>query len=114
MSSLSYGKPKPLSYPDAIRVFNDDDVMQSLKEACQKLSEAGTALLNTFESISTQLHTFDTQSAPASVEPFAPQWADYQKDFSQIVQQHKANARMISGRLKSEMRWVTLGCKNHC
>ncbi|KIK55523.1 hypothetical protein GYMLUDRAFT_47735 [Collybiopsis luxurians FD-317 M1] len=99
-TSLPYGKPKPLSYPDAIRVFNDDDVMQNLKEACQKLSQSGTALLKTFESISAQLHAFDKQSTSPPVEPLAPRWEAYQKDFSEIIEQHRANAGIISGRLK--------------
>ncbi|KAE9392642.1 hypothetical protein BT96DRAFT_265825 [Gymnopus androsaceus JB14] len=96
---MSSYKPKALSYPDAIRVFNDDDVLAGLKEACQKLSESGNALLKTFESISNQLHTFDIQSV-ATIEPLTPRWAVYQKDFSEIVRQHKANAAIISGRLK--------------
>ncbi|KAF9078443.1 hypothetical protein BDP27DRAFT_1412431 [Rhodocollybia butyracea] len=99
MTSPSHAKPKSLSYPDAIRVFNDDEVMQSLKEACQKLSDSGTALLKTFETISTQLRTFDMQSAPGG-EPLAPKWTAFQKDFTEIVRHHRANAMIISARLK--------------
>ncbi|KAF5392665.1 hypothetical protein D9757_000934 [Collybiopsis confluens] len=103
-ASLPYGKPKPLSYPDAIRVFNDDDVMQNLKEACQKLSESGTELIKAFETISSQLHTFDKHSPPCSVDLLTPQWQGYQKEFTEIARQHRANAGIISGRLKSNSR----------
>lgn len=73
MRRVSYStKPQILSYIDAIGVFNDETVIDDLNASCQKLAQSMVALMQTFEAISTQLHTLDLQGL--TPEPWKPRW----------------------------------------
>lgn len=60
---------KAVSYPDAVRAFNDKDVLADLNDACAKLAQSTTALMMKFDSISTQLRTIDLQGWSAPLRP---------------------------------------------
>ncbi|PFH50847.1 hypothetical protein AMATHDRAFT_60338 [Amanita thiersii Skay4041] len=96
--SYSNGKPALTStYPDIARAFNDKDVQADLADACSKLAKATASLMSKFDTIATQLHTFDMQRQTA---PMSPQWNNMRRDFQQLVWQTRTNAGFISGRLK--------------
>ncbi|EEB94351.1 hypothetical protein MPER_06847, partial [Moniliophthora perniciosa FA553] len=95
--SLSRGPPQVLSYPDTVSLFNQESVAESFKEACEKLAQSHLKLLQTFETLSSQLSSLDLQHKAA---PMTPTWKTIQKDFFEILRQHRLSAGLVSGRLK--------------
>ncbi|ESK94798.1 hypothetical protein Moror_14191 [Moniliophthora roreri MCA 2997] len=95
--SLSRDLPQALSYSDTVSLFNQESVAESFKEACQKLAQSHLKLLQTFESLSSQLSSLDLQHKAA---PMTPTWKTIQKDFLEILRQHRLSAGLVSGRLK--------------
>lgn len=90
-------KPKTLSYSEAVCVFNDDAFVSDLKESFQILGQSMLALLHSFDSISSQLHTFDLQGMTTQLRP---KWRGLHKEFADVVLQFRTNAGLISGRLR--------------
>ena len=64
-------KPKTLSYPEAVRLSNDEPFLIDFKEALQSLSQSLISLLHSFESVSKQLHSLDLQGL---IAPLKPNW----------------------------------------
>jgi len=64
-------KAKPISYAEATRAFNGQDVQDDVNDACGKLAQAMSAMLDRFESITKQMHTIDLLRLSA---PLKPRW----------------------------------------
>ncbi|KAJ7595020.1 hypothetical protein C8J56DRAFT_454931 [Mycena floridula] len=96
--SRSSNKPRSLSYPETVHLFNDGSpgVSDDLREACQALGQTMTTILSQFQSISAQLHTLDLRGFTA---PLRPRWNIILQSFIDLVQQFRFNASLISGRL---------------
>jgi hypothetical protein len=71
MSSGHSLKHEPLSYLDAVRVFNELEA--DLKDASRNSAHSAIQLLQAFNSISTRLHTLDMQ---VIMPPMKPQCAE--------------------------------------
>lgn len=64
-------KQKPITYADAVRALNANDVQADLKDACEQLGLSAVSLMGTFDAVAKQLHTIDLLGlAP----PFKPRW----------------------------------------
>ncbi|KAF5365268.1 hypothetical protein D9758_005379 [Tetrapyrgos nigripes] len=92
-------KLKTLTYKDAVQVFQDEDVVVNLHDACQRLAEAHVALMKSFGAISSQLRSLDKQIQGVA-PPLESRWNACRKDFADIIWQQRVNAGFISGRLK--------------
>ncbi|KAJ7291126.1 hypothetical protein C8J57DRAFT_1043674 [Mycena rebaudengoi] len=95
MSSGHSLKHKPLSYLDAVRVFNELEA--DLKDASRNSAHSAIQLLQAFNSISTRLHTLDMQ---VIMPPMKPQWKLMRKEYTELIWQVRTNALTISARLK--------------
>jgi hypothetical protein len=80
MSSSHSSKRKPLSYMDAVRIFNE--LEPDLKDACQNLAQSTVRIMHDFDSIATQLHSLDMQALMPPIKPqsvadgFTPTFAE--------------------------------------
>ncbi|KAJ3515614.1 hypothetical protein NLJ89_g1653 [Agrocybe chaxingu] len=90
-------KSKPISYADAVRTFNDQEVQDDINDACSKLAQAMNAMMAKFDSIAKQMHTIDLLRANP---PLKPRWDSMRKDLADLLWQFRTNSTMISGRLK--------------
>ncbi|KAF8892972.1 hypothetical protein BD779DRAFT_1436539 [Infundibulicybe gibba] len=90
-------KNKSLSYFDAARLFNDNNVKADLNAGCERLAQTLIALMGRFDAVTTQLHTIDLQGRTA---PLKPRWHTIRKDFRELVRQCRANAGCVAGRAK--------------
>ncbi|KAL0071270.1 hypothetical protein AAF712_001836 [Marasmius tenuissimus] len=88
-----------LSYPETVLAFNDDHLIARLNEACQNLAKSSIRLMRGFDAISSQLNSFDAQTRK-NKSPLRPVWSGIQKDFTDVMKQHRVSAGLISGRLK--------------
>ncbi|KAF8208307.1 hypothetical protein K438DRAFT_1813786 [Mycena galopus ATCC 62051] len=95
MSSAHPQKRKPLSYMDIIRCFNDLDT--DFKDACKGLAQSTVQLMQSFDSISMQLHSVDLQ---ATMPPVKPQWKLIRRQYIELVPLLRANAATCSARIK--------------
>ncbi|CAA7269934.1 unnamed protein product [Cyclocybe aegerita] len=90
-------KSKPISYADAVRTFNDQEVQDDINDACSKLAQAMSAMMDKFDSIAKQVHTIDLLRANP---PLKPRWDSMRKDLADLLWQFRTNSNIISGRLK--------------
>jgi hypothetical protein len=67
---------KPIFYADAVRIFCDEDVQADLNNACKKLAQSTVDLMQTFDTVATQLHTVDLHGLAA---PMLPKWNSIRK-----------------------------------
>lgn len=89
--------PKPISYAEAVRTFNGQDVQDDVNDACGKLAHSMSAIMDKFEAITKQMHTIDLLRLSA---PLRPRWDSMRKDVAELLWQFRTNATVISGRLK--------------
>ncbi|RXW16914.1 hypothetical protein EST38_g8940 [Candolleomyces aberdarensis] len=95
---MSYSsKPKCLTYPDATRAFADENVRDDINDACARLGQAMSKMMERFDSVAKQMHTLDLQRLAA---PLKPRWDALSKEFRELLWQYRNNAGVISGRLK--------------
>jgi len=64
-------QPKPISYAEAVRTFNGQDVQDDLNDACGKLAHSMSAMMDKFEAITKQMHTIDLLRLSL---PLRPRW----------------------------------------
>ncbi|PPQ92541.1 hypothetical protein CVT25_010374 [Psilocybe cyanescens] len=97
---MSYpSKIKPITYSDAVRTFNSQDVQEDINDACGKLAFAMSAMMGKFDAISKQMHTIDLLRHTA---PLRPKWDSLKQDLAELLWQFRTNSGVISGRLKRE------------
>ncbi|KAF8955056.1 hypothetical protein BDZ97DRAFT_346051 [Flammula alnicola] len=95
---MSYpSKSRPISYAEAVRIFNAPDVQDDINDACGKLALAMSAMVQKFDSITKQMHTIDLLRLNA---PLKPRWDSMRQDFTDLLWQFRTNSGVISGRLK--------------
>ncbi|KAJ2925308.1 hypothetical protein H1R20_g11732, partial [Candolleomyces eurysporus] len=95
---MSYSsKPKCLTYPEATRAFADENVRDDINDACARLGQAMSNMMERFDSVAKQMHTLDLQRLAA---PLKPRWDALSKEFRELLWQYRNNAGIISGRLK--------------
>jgi hypothetical protein len=69
---MSYSsKPKFLTYPEATRAFANEDVREDINDACARLGQAMSKMMDRFDSVAKQMHTLDLQRLAA---PLKPRW----------------------------------------
>ncbi|KIJ95448.1 hypothetical protein K443DRAFT_108769 [Laccaria amethystina LaAM-08-1] len=90
-------KSKPITYANAVRTLNDRDVQEDIKDACRRLAQAMSTLVERFDAITKQMHTIDLQRRTS---PLKPRWCAIRKEFTELLWQYRTNAGFISGRLK--------------
>ncbi|EDR10255.1 uncharacterized protein LACBIDRAFT_293545 [Laccaria bicolor S238N-H82] len=90
-------KSKPITYSNAVRAFNDRDVQEDIKDACRRLAQAMSTLVERFDAIMKQMHTIDMKRLTS---PLKPRWCAIRKEFTELLWQYRTNAGFISGRLK--------------
>lgn len=90
-------KSKPITYSNAVRAFNDRDVQEDIKDACRRLAQAMSTLVERFDAITKQMHTIDMKRLTS---PLKPRWCAIRKEFTELLWQYRTNAGFISGRLK--------------
>jgi len=64
-------KSKPITYSNAVRTLNDRDVQEDIKDACRRLAQAMSTLVERFDAITKQMHTIDLQRLTS---PLKPRW----------------------------------------
>lgn len=70
--AMSYSsKPRSLTYPEATRAFANEDVREDINDACARLGQAMSKMMDRFESVAKQMHTLDLQRLAA---PLKPRW----------------------------------------
>ena len=69
-------QPKPVSYAEAVRAFNGQDVQDDLNDACGKLAHSMSAMMDKFEAITKQMQTIDLLRLSA---PLRPRWDSMRK-----------------------------------
>ncbi|KAH9474790.1 hypothetical protein JR316_0013255 [Psilocybe cubensis] len=95
---MSYpSKIKPITYADAVRALNTQDVEENINDACGKLAFAMSAMIGKFEAISKQMHTIDLLRHTV---PLRPRWDSLKQDLAELLWQFRTNSGVISGRLK--------------
>lgn len=92
-------QPTKLLYSDTVRAFNDDSFITNLNDACRNLAKSSVKLVQTFDTISNELNSVDIQVCKTT-SPTLPRWSTIQRDYKDVIRQHRASAGLISGRLK--------------
>ncbi|KAJ2914954.1 hypothetical protein MD484_g5441, partial [Candolleomyces efflorescens] len=89
---MSYSsKPKLLTYPEATRAFANEDVREDINDACARLGQAMSKMMERFDSVAKQMHTLDLQRLAA---PLKPRW----DALSKISAEHAALTRTLLDR----------------
>jgi len=89
-------KQKAVTYTEAVRTLNTDDVQADLNDACEQLASSLVELAERFDTVAKLLHTTDLQGPTT----FRAQWNVLRKDFKNLLRNFRSNAGFISGRLK--------------
>ena len=108
-----------VSYSDAVKTFNSPDVQVDINNACDRLVQALSAMVQQYDSITKQMHTIDLLRFNS---PMTPKWTSMRqvsqptvqqksallnsqsKELTEILWQSRTNAGVISGRLKRKCR----------
>ena len=64
-------RARPVTYADAVKTFNTQDVQSELNDACGKLAHAMSTMMQKFDSVTKQMHTIDLLRLNT---PLKPKW----------------------------------------
>ncbi|KAF8219636.1 hypothetical protein L208DRAFT_1338840 [Tricholoma matsutake] len=90
-------KPKAITYGEAVRTLNTDDVQADLDGACEQLALSVVGFTAKFDVVAQLLQNAVLQEPTITLRA---QWNTLNKDFKDLLWHFRSNAGFISGRLK--------------